>query len=378
MHDSCIASKILEWELPARMEYLVVFIFGGILGSFINVCIYRLPRAESIIWPPSHCPHCKTQIKWYHNIPLFSWIFLKGRCAYCKKPISIRYFVVELLTSILLIGLWAKYGESSFELFIIYSGFVAILLIASFIDLEHLIIPDTITLGLVGVGLSLSLLFPQLHNTTSLTQSFPSALIGGITGVFILYIISVIGRFIFGKEHVELDAPVWLEISNGKLITGDDTIELKELLYRPTDCMEIKATKIELPDRCMWNKTIRISSQKIYLDDQETELSSLSYVKAEACHLTLPREVMGLGDVKFIGGVGTFIGWKGVLFTIGISALVGSIVGLVLIGLKKHQWSQQLPYGPYLAIGAVVWIFAGPQLVELWVHLGQRSLLNLL
>jgi leader peptidase (prepilin peptidase) / N-methyltransferase len=131
-----------------------VFLFGSLVGSFLNVCIHRLPLGESIVWPGSHCPKCNKPIPWYLNIPLISFIFLRGRCRYCKKKISLRYFIVELLTALAFYFFFVRYGIG-FEMFF-YCLFICGLIIATFVDFQHRIIPDEISLGGIVVGFVLN------------------------------------------------------------------------------------------------------------------------------------------------------------------------------------------------------------------------------
>ncbi len=126
------------------------FVLGSLIGSFLNVCIHRLPLSESIVWPGSHCPKCGKSIPWYLNIPLFSYIFLGGRCRFCRKRISFRYFVVEALTASVFLFYYFRWGVS-FD-FLFYAVFTCGLMIATFVDLRHRIIPDEISLGGIVAG----------------------------------------------------------------------------------------------------------------------------------------------------------------------------------------------------------------------------------
>src|SRR5690242_12529327 len=153
--------------VPFHFWSVVFFVLGTIVGSFLNVCIHRLPLGQSIVSPPSHCPHCNYSIPWYLNIPLVTWVYLRGRCANCGASISVRYFLVEALTGVLFLATWLTHGHSSAGVAVVYcvvlSGFIA----ATFIDFEHFIIPDEITLGGVVVGVVLSAAVPQLHNSVA-------------------------------------------------------------------------------------------------------------------------------------------------------------------------------------------------------------------
>ncbi len=153
--------------------YIFSFIFGAVVGSFVNVCIFRLPAQQSIITPASHCLSCNHPIAFYDNIPLVSFIFLRGKCRHCKTPLSYQYPLVELATGMLSLIAIAHYGVSIPSL--VYFAFSAALLTITVIDLRHQIIPDSITLPGIGVGLLTSLLMPQL----SFLDSLSGTLVGG-------------------------------------------------------------------------------------------------------------------------------------------------------------------------------------------------------
>jgi len=172
------------------LNYILIFILGLIVGSFCNVCIYRIPKNESIIYPTSHCPKCRTTIKPVDNIPLLSYILLKGRCRNCGSKISIQYPVVELLTGMIYLIIYLIYGLSIQSL--IYIILSSALIIIAFIDLNEQIVPDVISLPGIGVGLILSFFVPYL--------SFINSALGVVVGGGIILIIALVGSMIFKKE----------------------------------------------------------------------------------------------------------------------------------------------------------------------------------
>jgi leader peptidase (prepilin peptidase) / N-methyltransferase len=181
---------------------ILFFILGLVLGSFANVCIYRLPAGKSIVTPGSQCPKCGKNILWYDNIPLLSYILLRGKCRFCKAPISFRYFIVELLTGVLFLLTFLKFGVSP-ALFV-YLIFVLALIIVSFIDIDTFLIPDVIVLPGILLGLIFSVLFPQIHqiqiHQITRTGSFLYSLEGVLLGGLVLLFLGVVGKFIFKKE----------------------------------------------------------------------------------------------------------------------------------------------------------------------------------
>jgi leader peptidase (prepilin peptidase) / N-methyltransferase len=172
------------------MWHIVSIIFGALVGSFLNVCIFRLPKEESIVWPGSHCPHCKNPIKFYDNIPLISYIFLKGRCRHCHSPISFQYPLIEGITALGSFILFMKFGLSLSYLF--YFSFVAALIVITVIDLYHQIIPDVISLPGIGVGLLASLITPQI--------TLFNSLIGILMGGGSLFLVATVYQWLFKRE----------------------------------------------------------------------------------------------------------------------------------------------------------------------------------
>jgi len=183
--------------------------FGACVGSFLNVCIYRIPRDESVVKPRSHCPHCGTMIPWYLNIPVLSWLCLRGKCASCKGPISFRYTLVELLTALLFLAVFMKWATPHAihmlpitQPFIVpvYWLFLAGLILGTFVDFEHFIIPDSVTIGGMLVGPILCALVPSLQSQDVWWRGLLSSCIGLATGFGLLYAVAWIGEKAFKKE----------------------------------------------------------------------------------------------------------------------------------------------------------------------------------
>jgi len=172
------------------MLNLISIVFGALVGSFLNVCIFRLPKEESIVWPGSHCPHCKNAIKFYDNIPVVSYFLLRGRCRYCKGSISLQYPLVEGITALSSLFLIIKFGPSLS--YLVYFAFVSALIVITVIDLYHQIIPDVISLPGIGVGLLVSLIIPQI--------TFSNSLIGVLLGGGSLFLVATLYQWLFKRE----------------------------------------------------------------------------------------------------------------------------------------------------------------------------------
>jgi leader peptidase (prepilin peptidase)/N-methyltransferase len=367
--------------VPFHFWSLLFFSLGCIVGSFLNVCIYRMPRNLSIVSPPSHCPHCKYSIPFYLNIPLLTWLMLKGRCRNCGAPISPRYFVVELLTGLAFLGCWLAYGWQPAAgpwLALVYAVFLAGLIVATFIDFEHLIIPDEITLGGTVAGFAISFFLPALHSAHSYAQSLLQSVLGIAAGAGLIYGVVRIGKLLFGRHRVKLPGEAKIVFSETALCLPGQEILYEDIFYRPSDTIVFRARTLELVDRGYANATVRLSPSRLTINDEEIDPETVAHMEAVCAEIIVPREAMGLGDVKFMAAIGAFLGWQAVLFTFFIACMVGAAYGLGMVALKKQKWSGRLYFGPFLALAATVWIFTGPRLVGLYTRWSQHVLERLL
>ncbi len=281
---------------PAVVDALF-FVLGAIIGSFLNVCIHRIPEGHSIVTPGSRCPACGAPIACYDNIPLVSYFLLRGKCRKCGCVISFRYPLVEFLTAALFV-LFSSVLGLSVEL-PISLAFICLLIAMSFIDLDHFIIPDILSLGGLILGLALSFARPSFGSPDSL---------GGL--------LATVGLF--------RDMPVILERLAtslcGALLGG-----------------------------------------------------GVLYAVATSYELLRKREGMGGGDIKLLGMIGAFCGIEGVLFALVLGSFAGAVVGISLILIKRKDMSYVLPFGPFLSLGAVIYLFVravyGNELIHLFFPL---------
>ncbi|MGD0086021.1 MAG: prepilin peptidase [Verrucomicrobiota bacterium] len=256
-----------NWELvPFHFWSLVFFVFGCIVGSFLNVCIYRLPLGMSIVTPPSHCPHCQYSIPWYLNVPLVTWLALRGRCKNCGAPISPRYFIVELLTGVAFLGCWLAFGKVSPVIAILYAILLAGLIAATFIDFEHFIIPDEITYGGMAVGLIVSFLFPVLHDVSRLTAGMWQSVLGLGAGAGIIYAILRLGKLLFGRQRLKLPVDTKIVFTETSVHLPDREIPYDELFYRQSDVIALRARTVELVDRGYRDVMVRLALRSGWLE----------------------------------------------------------------------------------------------------------------
>jgi len=251
------------------MQALIAFIFGSMVGSFLNVCILRLPKDESVVFPPSHCPGCQKAIAPYDNLPVLSFFILGGRCRHCKSKISWQYPLIEALTGGLFVLFLFYFGLTPKGFLYLYLTLG--LLVQTVIDIRYRIIPDQITLPAIVIGLAVSAFFPGIHGQSSHWGGFIASLIGLLAGGGFLYAVGTIAEWI------------------------------------------------------------------------------------------LKKEAMGGGDVKLLAAIGAVLGWQAVIWTIFVSALAGSVVGIYT---RIRYGEELIPYGPFLAFGAFLYLFIGPQAID--------------
>jgi leader peptidase (prepilin peptidase)/N-methyltransferase len=344
-------------RVPFHFWSAVFFCFGCIVGSFLNVCIYRMPLGLSVVSPPSHCPHCKYSIPWFLNVPLVTWLSLRGQCKNCGAPISPRYFLVELLTGVAFLACWLAYGQQSAWLALVYCLFLAGLIVATFIDFEHFIIPDEITIGGALVGFLISLALPRLHGEPDVVGGLLKSVLGIGVGAGLVYAILRAGKLLFGRQRVELPADTRIVFSETAVHLPDRDIPYEELFYRQSDVIVMQARTVELVDRGYMNVQVRLSPSRLLIGDEEFQPENVPHLEAVSSEIVLPREAMGFGDVKFMAAIGAFLGWQATILSLMVSSLIGSIVGVTLIVSGKREWSSRIPYGPYIAAAAIIWVF---------------------
>jgi len=363
---------VIQYVLPA-----FAFAVGACIGSFLNVVIYRLPNGLSVNEPRrSFCPVCKGPIPIWLNIPLFSWLLLRGRCNSCSVSIPFRYFFVELFTAVVFWVIWQQgmahfTGDFVGTLVGIVARwvFVSLLISATFIDFDHLIIPDSITIGGTVAGVLASLLVPSLHGEDLWWRGGLFSIVGAMIGFSLLWLVVLMGKLAFGKIKHEFAEPAAFEISQpgGEeapiiIQTGEHQYDWGDVFFRKSYRLELTTESLAfdgMEQALESPAAFRVLGESLELNGTKVGLDSVKRVTGRITGAVVPREAMGFGDVKFIAMIGAFLGWQAVLFTIFAASIVGAIVGLTQKFLVRQEWSRPLPFGPYLALGAAAWLFAG-------------------
>jgi leader peptidase (prepilin peptidase)/N-methyltransferase len=350
---------------------MVAVTLGAVVGSFLNVCIYRLPLDLSVNEPRrSFCPSCKQQLTWYQNVPLLSWLFLRGKCAHCGARIAFRYFAVELLTALLFLWVWKLFP---WPMAISYWIFVSLLIAATFIDFEHFIIPDEITIGGTVVGVVASFAVPELMNTSSHVRAVITSALSAALGYVVLWVVLEAGKKVFGKKKIRLDAPTpftWTRKGDdADFVVGEEQGLWSDYFARESDQLILHCDKAIVGDRYLGAADLRFNYDRVNLGSEPIALDTLDQISGVVRELEIPREAMGRGDLKFLASIGAFLGWRAVLFSVFAGSLLGSFVGLFTLLIGKRVWSAKLPFGPYLALGALVWLFFGEALITWYAGL---------
>jgi len=334
-----------------------VFVFGLICGSFLNAVIHRLPRGVSLLHPQrSFCPHCGRSLPWRENIPLASWIFQRGKCSGCGARIPARYPLVEALTAALFLLLWWNFSPTIAAAYMILA---ALLIAGTFIDLEHMILPDSLTLGGAVAGLVLAILVPGMLPGDDWGGRLRSGIFGAAVGFAALFAVVELGKLAFGRKRLDLQPAETfrLVLRGGRpfLLIADEEWDLDEFFYRPGDELEL-----HLEGGGVW----RLNPRGFVRDGQLAPYGDCDGVDGSACAVVVPREAMGFGDVKLMLALGAFLGWPGALFSIGAGSVAGAVCGLTLLAFRRVDEAGRIPFGPYLAAGALLWIFAGPAAMD--------------
>ncbi len=346
------------WLVPAAM-------LGACIGSFLNVVIYRVPLGMSVNEPNrSFCPHCRHAIPMWQNIPVFSWLWLRGKCANCRKPIAFRYVAVEILTALLFALVWHLFPPVAVPFL---WSLLALLISITFIDAEHLVIPTGMTWAGCALGLAASAVWPEcssLGNSEGVwSHAMVQSVIGWSVGFFGLWGVVELGKLAFGRKNIVLAEPtVWLVREPEKddqaleFVIGDEVISWWDVFSRPSDRIRIEAQTLRIDGRDVPPGWVEIRELEVMLPDGTMlPLERLRSLDGTTRRVTVSREAMGFGDVHLLGMIGAFFGWGSVWF----SLFGGSLLALLAAIVGRVGFGRPLPFGPFLALGALGWMFGG-------------------
>ena len=388
---------------PVEITLFVFSVLIGLaFGSFFGCCIYRLPREISLLKPAfSYCPTCQKSIAWYYNIPVFGWLWLRGRCHECGERISPRYFVVEAITALFFTVAFWRFG---FPLVIPIWVLGSLLILTTFIDIEFFLIPDILSKPGIAAGIAASLLFPELQGTSSRLLAGGLSIAGALIGGGLLYLVSELGKLAFGRYKVILSSPTPFSFQaaapandnerqrtttndnerqgtiandnerqsmarkgtedDARIVIDDEPFLWEEHFFRKKDRIRIRAEEVTINGEDFQKIDLTFYHDRLETGRGTIPLTDLRSVMGRTAYAEFPREAMGLGDVKLIAAIGAFTGWTGALFTIPVASQIGAVYGVGTILIGRRDWSAKIPFGPYLAIGAIIWIFWGKEVLN--------------
>lgn len=343
---------------------------GSCIGSFLNVVIYRVPLGMSVNKPNrSFCPKCKYHFPIWLNLPVISWLWLRGKCANCKEPISIRYPVVELLTGLLFAAVWWAIPQPQVAIFlwILVALFVAI----SFIDADHMIIPTLMTWVGTGFGIIAAITWPRLpqmssYDDLSRWDGLIQSGIGFAVGFFGLWGVVNLGKIAFGKKDMKFEKETAWHLKEPDndvdplfFIIEEEEIGWWDIFNRPKDRLILECGEVRVDGEKVGEGRLTILEQEIELPDgSKRSIGDMKSLDGTATQVVIPREAMGFGDVHLLGMIGAYFGWSGAAFTLfgaSLMALVAALCGRIGFG-------RQLPFGPFLAMAALGWMLGGYKL----------------
>lgn len=311
------------------------------------------------------------------NFPLISWLWLRGKCAECSAPIAFRYFGVELLTALMFAVMWWLVFNLGGPVLVVILLWVMVSLMISitFIDAEHLIIPTSLTWAGTVSGVLAAMLWPQLPvmagEAGSWLDGLKSSGIGFLAGFFGLWVVVNLGKMAFGKRDMKFDKPVKWHLQEPKgdddpllfVIDGEE-IPWWDIFCRKTDVLILETGEIRVDGKVEDAGRLQIRETEITLPNGEVRgIEEMVSLDGVATKVVIPREAMGFGDVHLMGMIGAFFGWTGAfycLFAASLFAIVAAVLGRIGFG-------RQLPFGPFLVMGALSWLFGGWKIWQWYV-----------
>jgi leader peptidase (prepilin peptidase)/N-methyltransferase len=282
--------------------------------------------------------------------------------------------LVEVLTALLFAVVWERFG---LPLAAVYWVFVSLLVVATFIDFEHFIIPDEITWGGAAVGSIFSALVPEMMGSFSRWESLAYSLGGAALGFGLLFLVVEGGKLAFGKiRHAfpEAEDFEWRRDGDRIVLTlAGEELDWMDIFSRERDVLTIEVEGSAFSaDGSEIRGKMKFWHNRYEFDSSSGPLDQLERVSGKMKSVVIPREAMGFGDVKFIACIGAFLGWQAVLFTLFAASIIGSIAGFAGIALARDRAGVRIPFGPFLALGALLWLLGGRELAE-WYFSGLRS-----
>lgn len=367
---------MMMWEISAENAWVLPLcfaLFGACIGSFLNVVIYRMPRGLSVNEPRrSFCPTCNKEIPWYLNLPILSWLMLRGKSACCGQRISIRYWLVELACTLFFAATVYFLGQEqsvSFFALVFICLWGAAMLATLCIDWEQMVVLPAVTLTATAAGLAASLADPwNLYATFEWGDALLLSLGSGVGAFILLKLIGIIGKLLFGGSKKE-----YSEAKEWSLQQAGDDIELRigNETYAWSELFMESANRVRLKDATICTAknnvpcTITFTPEHARLTDGTLiALEDHEQLEGHCKGIETSKEAMGSGDAWIALAIGVLCGWMGCCFAL----VAGSILGLIWAIIARVGKGQPMPFGPVLIMGAWLYLFIGRQWVEQFIY----------
>lgn len=353
------------WLLP-----LFFGLFGACVGSFLNVVIYRMPRGLSVNEPRrSFCPQCKAPIPWYLNLPVLSYLMLRGRTACCGRHYTARYCVVELVCALLFAAIAWYFCTDDIITQVLLCVWVAAMLACFCIDWEQMVVLPSLTLIAAAAGVGVSLLSPWFSGEgIEPLQGLMSSLSGAFGGFLLFRLVALTGKFFFGRRQQAFDAPQeWLlrQAADGEdveLLVGGERLLWSDLFMESSNRFTLLAGTESSHESGAGELVFTVDSLTLP-DGTKLSLEEHDELRGTCRGYAARKEAMGSGDAWLALAIGALCGWQGVVF-----ALVGgSFIGIGAAVVARIGRGTPMPFGPALIAAACIWLFWGTELAAAYL-----------
>lgn len=360
-----IVAATTPWLLP-----LFFGLFGACVGSFLNVVIYRMPRGLSVNEPRrSFCPQCKAPIPWYLNLPVLSYLMLRGRTACCGRRYTVRYCVVELVCALLFACIAWNFCADDILTQLLLCVWVAVMLACLCIDWEQMIVLPSLALIGTVAGLGASLLSPWFSGEgEGVLDGLQSSAAGAVGGFLLFRLVAIAGKFFFGrKEQVYESAQEWVlrQAADGEdveLLIGTERLLWSDLFMENSNCFTLSAATLAGHEAEAGELVFTVDSL-VLPDGTKVSLEEHDELRGSCRGYAARKEAMGSGDAWLALAIGALCGWQGVVFAL----VCGSFIGIAAALVARIGRGTPMPFGPALITAAFIWLFYGTELVSAYI-----------
>lgn len=353
-------------------QIMLLALVGACIGSFLNVVLYRIPHGMSVNKPRrSFCPTCHSLIPWYLNLPIISWIMLRGKSVCCHKPISPRYIIMELACCLMFGGIAFYFDYESFIAQLLIALWASGMLVILVMDWEYMIVHLGVALATTGCGLAASVFAPMLVGSTTL-QAWEGLLwgcIGILTGYVIFRVVAMIGKLALGRHHYRFSEPKRWELHQVgenldiELVVDGHSLRWTLIFADRRGFLILENAQVDQMPKSAC--TVQFTPTHVIVGDSSHSLEGFDVLSGTCCAVSAKHATMGTGDAWIAMAIGAMCGWQGVVF----SLVVGSYISILHALILRIRRGEPMPFGPALVLAAYFWILTGPQFLEWCLNL---------